>query len=446
MSPLTGFSAARPLQHLERRYSLILSLGWFATILPGAVGVLYAQSRGLSLGEIGLYGAVYAGTAALLELPTGNLADELGRKRVALWSYALAALAQLILLLATSLSVFVAYAVVAGLARALGSGALEAWFISMFKAIDPAADLEPRLARVNTCELLALGLGSLAGAGLPAWLTVVAPGGLWGQSPLSATLLASMLMHLLTLGLAAKVVQESARSPRAVTASLRAGVLGLPSALRDAGRAIRSDAWLPWLLTLEVLTGGMLAASETYWQPFFAGRFGLGGTGTVIFGVLLAGCFLAGMLGNLCAGLLRRMFNGRVSRFGMATQGLQAAALLALTWQGSLWVAAGLLWLTYFSWSVFSSTFGALYNRQVKERRRSLMLSVLSVAMFMGVAVGNLGLGVISNRWSIPWAWTLMAGVLLSLPVFSRLSGAAATPLASALTPQPETKPGDLSR
>lgn len=431
------------LKSLERRYSLVIALGWFATILPGAVIVLYAQSRGLSLAGIGLYGAVYGITAALLELPTGNLADEVGRKRVALWSYALSALAQLVLLFAFSLPAFLVYAVVGGLARALGSGALAAWFISSLKALDPEINLQPSLARVNTVELLALGLGSLGGAGLAAGLTVVAPDGLWGQSPLAAAIVAALLMHLLTLGVAWKVIQESARSHRSVAASLRAGLLGLPTALRDAGQAIRLSPLLPWLLGLEVLTGLMPAASETYWQPFFSERFGLGGTATVVFGVLLAGCFLAGMLGNLSAGPLLRVFGERVSRLGVVTQIMQAGALVALAWQGSVWLAAGLLWLTYFARSAFSSSFTALYNGQVAEERRSLMLSVLSVAVFVGFSVGNIALGLISTRWSVSWAWTLVAGVLLlSLPAFSKLgqthSMGKAMPQSPEVTPENE--------
>ena len=86
--------------------------------------------------------------------------------------------------------------------------------------------------------------------------------------------------------------------------ALREGLRSLPAALRQVGLTLRQSALLPRLLLLEGLTGLMLAASETYWQPFFAERFGLSDSATILFGVLLAGCFLAGMLGNLCAGPL----------------------------------------------------------------------------------------------------------------------------------------------
>ena len=74
----------RQVVQLERRYAVVLAINWLAAIFPGAVMVLYAQSRGLSLAGIGAYVAVYGVTVALLDLPTGNLADSVGRKRTAL--------------------------------------------------------------------------------------------------------------------------------------------------------------------------------------------------------------------------------------------------------------------------------------------------------------------------------------------------------------------------
>ena len=384
---------------LERRYAAVLSINWLATIFPAAVMVLYAQARGLSLADIGAYVAVYGVTVALLDLPTGNLADSVGRKRTALTGGALGIVARVVLLISFSLPGFLIYAVLWGVARALNSGTLDAWFVGALRDLDPELDLQPSLARVNTAELLALGGGSLLGAGLPGLLHLVWPGRSGGASPLTPVVAASLLLQVMALLVTWRLVQERPRPSLPLLRALGQGLSGLPDALRQAARLIRQDAVLPWLLALEGLTGVMLAACETYWQPFFASRFGLGGTSTVVFGLLLGGCYLAGMLGNLSAG-----------------------KLLALAWQGSVWLAAGLLWLTYFARTAFSSSFLTLYNARVEDSRRSLMLSTLSVAMFLGFSLGNLLLGVVGARTSISWAWTLVAAaLLLSLGLFRRL-------------------------
>jgi len=99
---------------LERRYAVVLAINWLAAIFPGAVMVLYAQSRGLSLAGIGAYVAVYGVTVALLDLPTGNLADSVGRKRTALIGGAVGILARVVLLISFSLPGFLVYAVLWG--------------------------------------------------------------------------------------------------------------------------------------------------------------------------------------------------------------------------------------------------------------------------------------------------------------------------------------------
>ncbi len=412
----------RLLAALERRYALVVTLNWLAASVPSALTVLYAESRGLSLAQIGLYGAVYSLTVALLDIPTGGLADTVGRKRVALTGYALATLAKLALLLATSLTTFLLYAVLWGVARALGSGALDAWFVSAARRLDPDVALQPRLARINTLELLALGIGPLVGAGLAAWLGTTAPPLPASWSPMTVVVAVSLALHALTLLVAWRVIHDPTHPHAPLRGALSAALRGLPAAVMDAAGLVRRDAALPTLLALEAVTGWMLAASETYWQPFFATRLGLAGSGTLVFGALLAGCYLAGVLGNLSATPLLRLTGQRADHLGAWTQGAQAAALLLLAWQGSVWLAAALLWLTYFARTAFSSSFLTLYNGRVPDGRRSLMLSVLSVAMFVGFSLGNATLGAVSTHWSIPWAWTLTAGVLLlSVPAYRAL-------------------------
>ena len=87
---------------IRRRYYTILFLVWFATSLPLSLSVLLAQARGIGLAEVGLALGVYSLTIVALEVPTGGLADAVGRKRVALLAFALAALYNLAFLFAFS--------------------------------------------------------------------------------------------------------------------------------------------------------------------------------------------------------------------------------------------------------------------------------------------------------------------------------------------------------
>lgn len=81
---------------IQRTYYLILSLFWLGTALPMALTVLLGQARGLDLFQIGLLMGVYSLTIVLLEVPTGGLADAIGRKRVAVLAYSCITLASTI--------------------------------------------------------------------------------------------------------------------------------------------------------------------------------------------------------------------------------------------------------------------------------------------------------------------------------------------------------------
>ena len=71
-------------QTLTRRSVLLTALDWFPVGLTVPVLVLLAQVRDLTLGQIGFVFALFGVLGALLELPTGGLADVLGRRPVLL--------------------------------------------------------------------------------------------------------------------------------------------------------------------------------------------------------------------------------------------------------------------------------------------------------------------------------------------------------------------------
>src|SRR5690606_9171685 len=126
-------------------YYLVSSLNWFANVLPMAVMVLIARSRGLSLADIGYFLGAYSLTVVLLELPSGALADAIGRKRTYLLAGCVGIVAKAVFLFAFGLPAFLLYALTFGVSRALSSGALEAWFIDALQAADPDVGPGPAL-------------------------------------------------------------------------------------------------------------------------------------------------------------------------------------------------------------------------------------------------------------------------------------------------------------
>jgi MFS family permease len=89
-------------------------------------------SRGLELGAVGAVFAVHSAVLIVLEVPSGALADTLGRRRVLLvgafpTAASLAAFAGAQDEVPQSVLAFMASVAALGAGRALISGALEAW-------------------------------------------------------------------------------------------------------------------------------------------------------------------------------------------------------------------------------------------------------------------------------------------------------------------------------
>jgi MFS family permease len=176
-------------------YYSILSLFWLATGLPAALFILLAQARGLDLFQLGLVVGAYSLTIVLLELPTGGLADAIGRKRVAVLAYVCITLASLAFLLAFSFPALLCAFVLNGVGRALASGALDAWFVDALQAADPDVELQPALAQAGTFTLLSLGAGALLGSAIPGMFEHLPPDGSAVLTPLSMPIALALLVN-----------------------------------------------------------------------------------------------------------------------------------------------------------------------------------------------------------------------------------------------------------
>ena len=410
----------------RRAYYLVTTLHWFGLVMPMAVTVLLAQSRGITLTEVGLFMGLYSMVVAVLELPSGALADALGRKRAFLLGGALSIVARGIFLVAFDLGAFIAFAVVLGASRALTSGSLEAWFIDALLAEDPETDLQPELAAAGSFQLAGLAGGTLLGSALPPLFTSLPADAT--VSPLAVPLVTSLVVQALVLALAASVIHEARVG--ATATDVRGAVR--PSAIVNLiARAVSSVAGAPrlrLLLFVDFVVGAVLAASENLWQPYFAGLLPgddvTSGDGTVLLGVIIGGSFGVGVLGNLLATRLARLMGKRHALVAAIFQVAQGLAFMLLALSGRFLLAAAVFWLTYLTRSGWNSPHAALFHRDVPTHRRSVMLSAQSLAGFAGAFVGSVALGALADASSIDAAWLVAGAVLLLSAVpYLRLDG-----------------------
>jgi MFS family permease len=90
------------------------------------VGTLYLQGKGLDYVQINSIWGIIVATMFLTEVPTGVIADRIGRKRAVNLALGLQVLGEVIFIFARGYGLFVVSAVVGGLGFAFGSGCVEA--------------------------------------------------------------------------------------------------------------------------------------------------------------------------------------------------------------------------------------------------------------------------------------------------------------------------------
>lgn len=111
-------------RQLEKNYQRILALSFFQVFLVlMPIIVLFFESRGLTLPEIFLLQAWFATVVLIMEVPSGYLADLLGRKRVIVAGTFFIAVGQSILLFAEGFWQLALFESCVGLGFSLSSGA-----------------------------------------------------------------------------------------------------------------------------------------------------------------------------------------------------------------------------------------------------------------------------------------------------------------------------------
>ena len=390
-------------------YGVNQTVHWFIVGLMFPVLILIILGKGLSILEAGTILAAYSGTTLLLELPTGGLADSIGRKRVYLLSLLVMFAAAFTLLLSSGFLLVLVAIMLYGVARALSSGTMDAWFVDEYKRKHPAGNLQRAMSKAMVFSPIGLGVGSLIGGFIPTVLGSSAP--ISGSSPYSMNivivLLAIVAQIVLTIFIVVEVVKSEADS------GLAAGFRKVPEILSSSvAYGIKNRVTFALLVTTLFLGLG-LASVELLWQPRVQAI--TGGVGeTWVLGVLAAGYFLMASVGSIVSTPICRMTGDNYPRILIGMRVVLGGLLFALALQGSILAFALFYLLLYFMIGTAGSPHAALYNDQIPSKQRATMMSFESLIAQGGGLIGALLIGFVADIWSIPIAW-MLAGVILAI-------------------------------
>lgn len=390
------------LRTIRRRYHALLALRFVPTGLFITVFVLLLRDRGLTLAEIGVGTAAQGLVMLVLELPSGGLADALGRKPVLVVAGIVSMLAIGLLLVADTVLLLALSSALQGIYRALDSGPLQAWYIDASLAVDREADLERELARADVTICTAIGAGALAGG------LVVRADGLVGLDALVAPLIVGLIVQ--GIGVVAVVVlMHEVRAGQGWVAARRS-FAQVPSVVRDAVRLIRRTSLLMALVVGELLWGFGMVAFETFFPPRVAEVSGGVVEAGGLLGPSVAAAWVLSAIGAAVAPALVRRFGSGMAGFGLrlahgiTVVGMGLAAgpwLLIVAYLGTYWVHGATNPVHY-----------GLVHRAVESSHRATVVSANSLAAQVGGAIGGIALGALADATSISTGMLVAAVVL----------------------------------
>ncbi len=418
----------RPYTARRAIVAYVLMSGTFtlAASLIWAINTIFLiRNGGLTLFEVMLVNAIYTVAQMVFEVPTGVIADTIGRKASIILSMVTLVISTLLYVLTPSMgwgfAGFAVASVIIGLGYTFQSGAVDAWIVD---ALDSCGYEHPK-ERVFARGQIAGGLGMLVGSLL---------GGVLGQVSLVLPYVVRAGLVAVCLVLVAALVRDEGFTPRA----LHWSTFGTETRrVFDSGVRYgwRSPVVRPLLWVSAV--GGVFFMYGFYaWQPYVLGL--LGDQSLVwVLGVAQAGFSAASIVGNMLVGRIMRQGDGRRDQAKVLAvmAWVDAALVIGIGVIGFMGLPAG--WLTggaaIVLWMGFGLVFGVsgpirmgYINEHIPSAERATVLSLDAFFADAGGAVGQPALGWVSDRRSIQLAWLIGSAFLLAVAPLYRVSGRAA--------------------
>ncbi len=351
-----------------------LALAYFLSTLYFYIPVytLYLQSRGLNFVQINSLWGIIVGTMFLAEVPTGLVADRVGRKGAINVALGLQVLGEVVFLFGSSYFAFALAAAVGGLGFAFSSGAIEALVYDSLKTQYRETEMTHAMgfirASQKSANLLAFAVGGLLMVNLTTERFRLA---------IAVTAGAVLAGWLVSLRLSEPPVEDGSSAGKSSLALLADGIT-----------LLRDDAAFRRVVLLTVATVPFVDYLLNLYPP----RFVEVGVPSVWLGLALA----------LASGL--SILGARYAYWIEARLGIHASLRLVTALPGVLYLVMAVVMvpqltvfvfiLLYSSTSLKDPVFSGHLNRHIASRNRATVLSLISMVSGLYVAL----LGIVVGR------------------------------------------------
>jgi MFS family permease len=364
---------------VERTYYLIAGIYTLSASLIWGINTMFLLREGLTLMQVFIANAVFTGSMALFEVPTGIVADTRGRRLSFLLSITLLFAGTIAYVsvgpLGGGLAGFCLASMVLGLGYTFYSGAVEAWLVDALQATGYDQPVDRVLARGSAITSIAMLAGSVSG-------------GLLGGIDLAWPYLVRCVLLVFAFVVALRAMHDIGFAVH----DLR--FREIPPAMARIGRESLRFGWHEPHARLAILAGAMPAIFLEWgyhaWQPYFLQL--LESDAIWILGVVAAATSLAMAAGSWLVERLTRMCGRRTTMlFGAAV--VYSVATIGVGVTDVFAIAVALYLVSMAAAGVFQPVRQAYLHAVVPREQRATVLSLASLVSSTGSMTGQAGLG-----------------------------------------------------
>ncbi|MEZ5126530.1 MAG: MFS transporter [Thermoleophilia bacterium] len=377
----------------KQTYYAIVALTTLAQALIWGVNTLFLLDAGLDIFGVMVANAAFAAGMVLFEVPTGVVADTVGRRVSYLLCVAILFVSTLLYVwfgaIHAGLAAFIGASVLLGLGYTFFTGAVEAWLVDALLAEGYTGKMEVVFAHGGIAQGVAMLVGTVLG-GFLGQISLALPYVARAAMLVPAGLLGLFLMR--DIGFAARPLRL-ANFGEETQAIARTGVR---YGLRDS--VVRP-------LMIGGLVQGMFFMYGFYsWQRYFLDL--LGRDLVWVNGLIAALVGVSSIAGAALVGPLRKRA-WRRSSVVIAMVAAQALLVVLAALLQVFWIAVPLYLLSTLAFGVQQPVRQAWLNARIPSQQRATLISLDALFADAGGAGGQVGLGWLSRTFSIPLAWVV---------------------------------------
>jgi MFS family permease len=388
---------------IQRTYLTLLLGNTLAASFIWGINTIFLLDAGLSNLEAFAANAFFTAGMVLFEVPTGIVADTVGRRASYLLGTVTLTVSTLLYVLLWQVGApfwqWAGVSMLLGLGFTFFSGAVEAWLVDALAATGFKGQLESVLGRGQVVTGVAMLTGSVAGG-------VIAQ-----QTSLGVPFVLRGLVLIAMFGVAFRLMHDTGFTPEKG---------GQPLAeMRKVATASIDHGWrvpaVKWLMVESLFTGGVGIYAFYALQPYLLELYGDPQAYSIagLVAAIVAGAQIAG---GVAAPRIRRLFHRRTSAL-IVIAGLSAVVLGLIGIVESFAAVIGLIavWALLFAASMpIRQTY---LNGLIPSRQRATILSFDSLMDSSGGVWAQPVLGRAADVWGYAPSYLMGAGIsVLALP------------------------------